>query len=78
MHGVFACNQKKRFAMTQLSLSIEEARAATSLGRTKIYQLINSGELKAHKIGKRTIILKDDLEAFLSNLQSYAPENAGA
>ncbi len=64
--------------MTQLSLSIEEARAATGLGRTKLYQLINSGELKARKIGKRTIILKDDLEAFLNNLQSYASENAEA
>lgn len=63
--------------MTQLSLSIEEARAATGLGRTKLYQLINSGELKARKIGKRTIILKDDLESFLSSLQSYASENEG-
>ena len=62
--------------MTQLSLSIEEARAVTGLGRTKLYQLINSGELKARKIGKRTIILKDDLEAFLNNLQPYASENA--
>ena len=57
--------------MTQLSLSIEEARAATGLGRTKLYQLINSGELKARKIGKRTIILRDDLDAFLSGLESY-------
>lgn len=48
----------------QISLSIEEARAATGLGRTKLYQLINSGELKARKIGKRTIILKEDLEDF--------------
>ncbi len=63
--------------MTQLSLSIEEACAATGLGRTKLYQLINSGELKARKIGKRTIILKDDLEAFLNELQSYPSENAG-
>ncbi len=57
--------------MTQMSLSIEEARAATGLGRTKLYQLINSGELKARKIGKRTIILKTDLENFLSGLESY-------
>jgi excisionase family DNA binding protein len=64
--------------MTQLSLSIEEAHAATGLGRTKLYQLINSGELKARRCGKRTIILKDDLEAFLNNLQSYASENVGA
>lgn len=58
-----------------LSLSIEETCAATGLGRTKLYQLINSGELKARKIGKRTLILKDDLETFLNNLESYASEN---
>lgn len=62
--------------MTPLSLSIEETRMATGLGRTKIYQLINSGELKARKIGKRTFVLKDDLETFLQNLQPYAAENA--
>lgn len=37
--------------MTRLTFSIEEAVSATGLGRTKIYQLINSGELKARKIG---------------------------
>lgn len=62
----------------QLSLSIEEVCAATGLGRTKIYQLANAGELKARKIGKRTIVLKDDLEAFLNGLKSYAPEKADA
>lgn len=61
----------------QLSLSIEEARAATGLGRTKLYQLINSGELKARKIGKRTIILTKDLEAFLYDLRSYTSDNVG-
>ena len=62
--------------MTPLSLSIEEARAATGLGRTKLYQLINSGELKARKIGKRTVILKGDLDAFLENLKNYPSENS--
>lgn len=61
----------------QFSLSIEETCSATRIGKTKIYQLINSGELKAHKIGKRTIILKQDLEAFLNNLQVYDSKNAG-
>jgi excisionase family DNA binding protein len=62
--------------MTQLSLSIEEASGAIGVGRTKVYQLINSGELKARKIGARTVILKEDLEAFLNNLQSYTAEKA--
>lgn len=66
-----------RFMMTILSLSIEEVRAASGLGRTKLYQLINSGELKARKIGKRTVVLRDDLETFLKNLPAYASDNVG-
>ena len=55
----------------KLSLSIEDTQAATGLGRTKLYSLINSGAIKARKIGRRTIIIKDDLEDFLSNLEEY-------
>lgn len=62
--------------MAQLSLSIEETITATGIGRTKLYQLIGSGALKAKKIGARTIILKSDLEEFLKNLQSYPHNNA--
>jgi excisionase family DNA binding protein len=57
--------------MTQLSLSISEAQNATGLGRTKLYEAIGKGELKARKYGKRTIILKDDLDAFLDSLEAY-------
>lgn len=56
----------------QHALSIDETMSATGIGRTKLYELINAGELKAKKIGKRTIVLKADLEEFLSNLQDYA------
>lgn len=55
----------------QLSLSIEEVSAATGLGRTKIYEAIGAGALPAKKWGKRTLILKADLEAFLAGLDSY-------
>lgn len=61
--------------MEQKTFSIDQASTVTGLGRTKLYQLINSGELKARKIGRKTIILKDDLEAFLDNLKAYASEN---
>lgn len=39
-----------------LAYSINEASRATSLGRTRLYQLIGSGQLKAVKIGNRTLI----------------------
>lgn len=57
-----------------LSFSIEEACKVTGLGRTKLYEAINKGLLPAKKYGKRTIILKEDIEEFLANLDSYENE----
>lgn len=54
-----------------LSFSIEEAAKVVGIGRTKIYEAINQGSLKAKKFGKRTVILKNDLEIFLDNLEDY-------
>lgn len=39
-----------------LAYSIKEASRATSLGRTRLYQLIAAGRLEAVKIGNRTLI----------------------
>ncbi len=64
--------------MLPLSLSIEEVRAATGIGRTKLYEAIGKGNLKARKFGKRTIVLKDDLDAFLANLETYPANTRGA
>lgn len=50
------------------ALSIVEACAMTGLGRTKLYEAISKGNLIARKCGKRTLILKGDLLAFLSSL----------
>ena len=61
----------------QMSLSIEEAQAATGIGRTKLYQAINTGALRARKFGKRTIILRNDLETFLSSLEQYPAQQGG-
>lgn len=49
-------------------LSVTEACAIAGIGRTKIYEAISSGALKARKFGKRRIILRSDLHAFLAAL----------
>lgn len=41
----------------KLSLSIEEVQEISGLGKTKIYQLLKTGEIPAKKIGKRTLML---------------------
>lgn len=49
-------------------LSVSEACRVAGIGRTKIYEAISDGRLKARKLGKRTLVLRGDLQAFLDNL----------
>ncbi len=58
--------------MQREGLSIAEASALAGIGRTKIYQAIAEGSLKARKCGTRTLVLRDDLRAFLASLPSAA------
>jgi excisionase family DNA binding protein len=57
--------------MQHTTFSINQACSHIGLGRTKIYQLIKTGNLKARKIGARTIILESDLNDFLKSLAPY-------
>ena len=46
------------------------------VGRTKIYEEINAGRLTARKMGKRTIILREDFEEWLRNLPEMEAAHA--
>lgn len=52
-----------------LAYSVKEASRATSLGRTRIFQLIAAGKLEAVKIGKRTLIPAQSLHKLLEGDQ---------
>jgi excisionase family DNA binding protein len=52
----------------KLALSIEEAAQLAPIGRTNIFRAIREGKLLARKAGRRTVILRPDLEQFLNNL----------
>jgi excisionase family DNA binding protein len=51
-----------------LAYSVEGAAVAARLGRTKIFEAIKAGKLRARKEGRRTVILREDLAAFLRAL----------
>lgn len=44
---------------------VDETVKASGLGRTFLYERIASGELKSIKVGRRRLILKNDLLSFL-------------
>jgi excisionase family DNA binding protein len=48
--------------------SVKEAAEIIGCGATSVYAAIKAGDLKARKYGQRTLILADDLRAFLNNL----------
>lgn len=48
--------------------SIAEACQAAGIGRTALYEAINSGELRAVKCGRRTLILDEELSRWLQTL----------
>ena len=58
----------------KLSYSISEVMALTGLGRTKLYEEINSGRLPARKSGRRTLILRSDLEGYLNGLVVFSAQ----
>ncbi len=52
----------------KLAHSVEDAARITTCGRTSIFQAIKEGSLRARKFGRRTVILDEDLRAWLAAL----------
>ncbi|UQR66180.1 helix-turn-helix domain-containing protein [Bradyrhizobium sp. C-145] len=62
----------------KLSLSTEEASALTGIGLTSIRQAVNREALVARKHGTRTIILREELEAWLKTLPKAGKKSVSA
>jgi excisionase family DNA binding protein len=57
--------------------SIDEAAKMSGVCRTRFYQLLNDGLVPGKKIGKRTVIIEEDLQKFLQSLPAYKPQKDG-
>lgn len=59
-------------ALPVRSMSILEAARALSLSRSTVYQLINKGELPVRKIGGRTVVPIEGIDALLARGSVHA------
>ncbi len=49
-------------------LSILDAARSLGIGRSTLYMIIKDGRLPARKLGRRTLIHREDLDLFVSTL----------
>ena len=61
-------NSEKRLAYT-----VNEALRLLPIGRTKFYDEANAGRLTLRKCGRTTLVLDEDLKAFLQSLPVVRP-----
>lgn len=57
-------------AMPPYSMTIAETVRWSGIGRTKLYELLGDGKIKAVKLGTRTLVLTQSVEQFLASLPS--------
>ena len=60
--------------MNTTLLSIPEACEKLRIGRTRLYQILNAGQIKALRMGKRTFIPAAAVDEFINGLQPFKAE----
>ncbi|HEX9238485.1 MAG TPA: helix-turn-helix domain-containing protein [Xanthobacteraceae bacterium] len=65
-----------QFEPNAFAFNPANAARFTSLSLTRIKALLRSGKLPKHKDGKRTLVLRSDLEAYMLSLGTQTPRQA--
>ena len=69
-------NGEEAVPIEPISVRIPEAVRMTGLSKSKIYQLIASGDIEAAKVGRATVVFVDSLRSFLRSHRKQPPSRA--
>jgi excisionase family DNA binding protein len=61
------------YGLTKAVYSVNETLTVLSIGRTSLYKLVQRGDLKPAKLGRKTLFYAADLAALLSSLRRSPP-----
>jgi excisionase family DNA binding protein len=64
-----ALENRDDVALARLTLSNEQLRELTGLGRDKILELLRAGTIPSVRVGRRYLVTRSHLEWFLSGNQ---------
>jgi len=64
--------RERRAQQRRISYSVEEAAEETGVGRSFRYMAMKNGELASLKLGKRRLIMHEDLLAWLNSKRQAA------
>jgi excisionase family DNA binding protein len=53
-------------------LNVPEACSYLRVSRSRLYELFSEGKIRAHKLGTRTLIQREELDRFLDGLPKAA------
>ena len=59
---------EERLPDWKLAYRIDEAVAATGIGRTKLYQFIKAGKIETRRADGMVLILREELQRYLAGL----------
>lgn len=57
--------EQERAGVEPLWISYPEAQKLSGLGRTKLWEIVSSGDIKAARVGRAVRISRDSLEKFM-------------
>ena len=61
--------------LTKLAYSLDEVADLSGRCRSSLYELIDKGELRAVKSGRRTLIMASDLQAWMQTFTPIEPKD---